>query len=326
MKDMKNYKIIENRPELTPDQISQGMNFAAVKSGSTAAGHALIKSASIKGIVFKTVIGVVLVSSSVLVCYKLTNTDVVNQPKETNTSNQTIQSIKDTNDVNISSVHYFTGDSTIEPSNKQPASTSKEQENQNAQSKNEIPEDKSAAHSSKGNSIKESLRDTIQNKEQVTREYIFNEPFKASPNAKCVLLSMDALDNMGSAQPCPITMNCNACEFGYVTMPELEKNPKLKMVWLSVGVNGKSKFNLESQLKNIRLIQSVNGKEITPVAIGIGAPSGNSKESRFISNKFQAIDLKIIFNKQIDLYMFFEEAAIGDKIIFNDFIQAQIEE
>lgn len=326
MKDMKNYKIIENRPELTPDQISQGMNFAAVKSASTAAGHAVVKSASIKGIVLKSVIGVVLVSTSVLVCYKLTKTDTVKQTEETNTLSQTIQPIKDSNEVNISSVHYFTGDSTIEPDREKPASSSEDRENQKAQNTNKVSEHNSSIHSTQSNRFNESKRDTIHAKEQASREYIFNEPFKASPNAKCILLNMDALDNMGSAQPSPITMNCNACEFGYITMPELEKNPKLKMVWLSVSVNGKSKFNLESHLKNIRLIQSTNGKEINPIAIGIGAPSGNSKESRFISNKFQAIDLKIIFNKQVDLYIIFEEATVGDKIIFNDFIQAQIEE
>lgn len=323
MKDMKNYKIIENRPELTPDQISQGMNFAAVKSGSTAAGHAVIKSASIKGIVLKTVIGVVLVSTSVLVCYKLTKSDTVNKPEQIITANKETETSKESNVIITPTVQYFTGDSTIEPAREKSSTRPKENHKEPTHA---LSSNVNATTPSSHNNSAEEKTDTTRKSEQLAKQYTFSEPFKASPNTKCVLLSMDALDNMGSAQPSPITMNCNACEFGYVTMHELEKNPKFKMVWLSVGVNGKSKFNLESSLKNIRLIQSVNGKEINPVAIGIGAPSGNSKESRFISNKFQAIDLKIIFNKQVDLYIIFDEATVGDKIIFNDFIQAQIEE
>lgn len=323
MKDMKNYKIIENRPELTPDQISQGMNFAAVKSASTAAGHAIVKSASIKGIVLKSVIGVVLVSTSVLVCYKLIKSEKVNNSEQIVSANNEIEASKEPEIVITPTVQYFTGDSTIEPA-KEKSYTRPEESHK--ESKQALTSSVNTITPSSHNNLIEEKADTAIKSEQLAKQYIFNEPFKASPNATCVLISMDALDNMGSAQPSPITMNCNACEFGYVTMHELEKNPKLKMVWLSVGVNGKSKFNLESHLKNIRLIQSTNGNEVNPIAIGIGAASGNSKESRFISNKFQAIDLKIIFNKQVDLYIIFEEATVGDKIIFNDFIQAQIEE
>lgn len=321
MKNMKNYKIIENRPELTPEQISQGMNFAAVKSSAFGAGKAIIKTASIKGIIIKSVITIAIISTTAIVCYKVSSSESTNNEAVAETKENTLTVNKDTMASKAQEVRFFTGDTSVE-------SIQKGAEKQNSEKKvtpNISNVVKTESHSP-SNLHSVHLTDTIQKQEQRNKDYIFSEPFKASPNAKCVLLNMDALDNMGSAVPSPITMNCNACEFGYISASELEKRSQLKLIWLSVRVDGKSKFNLESELKNISLIKGSDNKHLHPIAIGIGAPSGNSGEGKFISDKFRAIDLKIIFNKQVDVYLFFEEAAVGDRIIFDDFVQAQIEE
>lgn len=318
---MKNYKIIENRPELTPEQISQGMNFAAVKGSAVGAGKAIIKTASIKGIIIKSVITIAIISTTAIVCYNVSSSESTNNESFAETKENTLTVNNDTMASKAHEALFFTGDTSIE-------SVQKGTENKNSEKKTirNNSHEVNAENHSQTNLRVAHLKDTIQKQEQRNKDYIFNEPFKASPNAKCVLLSIDALDNMGSAVPSPITMNCNACEFGYIRTSELEKRSQLKMVWLSVKVDGKSKFNLESELKNISLIKSSDNKHLHPIAIGIGAPSGNSGEGKFISDKFRAIDLKIIFNKQIDVYLFFEQAAVGDKIIFDDFVQVQIEE
>lgn len=321
MKNMKNYKIIENRPELTPEQISQGMNFAAVKSGAAGAGKAFIKTASLKGIVIKSVIAIAVLSTTTLICYKIKTSD--SEVKNNRTENVLSTSSNNTNAMasEKQTPQIFIGDTTIEPEQKKPE--------QHSEEKKSVVESLTVTSSeTPTHQVSDAVlvKDSIQKQEQKNTKYTVSEPFKPSPNAKCILLSMDALDNMGSAVPSPITMNCNACEFGYINTSELEKRSQLKMVWLSVKVDGKSKFNLESELKNISLIKGSGNKHLHPIAIGIGAPSGNSGEGKFISDKFRAIDLKIIFNKQVDVYLFFEEAAVGDRIIFDDFVQAQIEE
>jgi hypothetical protein len=161
--------------------------------------------------------------------------------------------------------------------------------------------------------------------ESLNSTYKLTEAFKSSPNAKCVIISADALDNIGSAAASPITMNCNACEFEYIHMAELERKPNLKLLWLTVTVGGKSKFNLESYLKNITL-ETSKGKHMHPVAIAIGAPSGNSKEGKLISDKTKVKELKVIFSNRVDLFMFFDGANPGDRLIFDDFVLAEVVE
>ena len=59
---MKNYKILENRPELTNEQIIQGMDFNKIKNNAALAKAALLKSLVIKGL-----LGTVIISSIVYI-------------------------------------------------------------------------------------------------------------------------------------------------------------------------------------------------------------------------------------------------------------------
>ena len=64
---MKKHKLIENRPELTPEQITQGMNFAAVKGSVLSPQSAITKIAATKGIIVKVLVVAGLLTSSVIV-------------------------------------------------------------------------------------------------------------------------------------------------------------------------------------------------------------------------------------------------------------------
>lgn len=59
---MKNYKILETRPELTTEQIAQGMDFNKIKKNA-----ALAKSAVLKSFIIKGLLGIVAISSFIIV-------------------------------------------------------------------------------------------------------------------------------------------------------------------------------------------------------------------------------------------------------------------
>ena len=62
---MSNYKIIENRPELTSAQVLGGMNFAVVKAGALATTTTIAGVIITKGLITKLFITAVVLSSSV---------------------------------------------------------------------------------------------------------------------------------------------------------------------------------------------------------------------------------------------------------------------
>src|SRR4051812_38506133 len=67
---MKDYKIIENRPELNAEEINQGMHFSKVKANSL-----LLKKAAMK-IVWLKIAGFVFLSSAAIIIYStLKNND-----------------------------------------------------------------------------------------------------------------------------------------------------------------------------------------------------------------------------------------------------------
>lgn len=89
---MKNYKLIQNRPELTNGQIKEGMDFNKVKNNAVLAKSTFIKSLFIKGL-----LGIIAVSA-VVVLYKNYPARVTEKPQgiSTNSTNATQLSQQDT--------------------------------------------------------------------------------------------------------------------------------------------------------------------------------------------------------------------------------------
>lgn len=320
---MKKHKLIENRPELTPEQISQGMNFAAVKGSVLSPQNAFTKVAATKGFIEKVLVVAGLLTSSVIVYNSIKRSNIQNgQSTMSDTMGHIEYAVHNNETVRMATTKHL--QITASTTTKLPTTSLIQQITPNKAIatpdvvQKPVPDTKLQSAAGTGT-------ETTVKTESLNSIYKLTEPFKASPNAKCVIISTDALDNIGSAAATPVTMNCNACEFEYIHMAELESKPNLKLIWLTVTVGGKSKFNLESHLKNISL-ETSNGKHIYPVAIAIGAPSGNSKEAKLISDKTKVKELKVIFTNRVDVFMFFDGASPGDHLIFDDFVLAEVEE
>lgn len=83
---MNNYKIIENRPELTSAQVLGGMNFAVVKAGALASTTTIAGVVITKGLLTKLFISAIVISSAVMI-YNKENATVPVESKEGFTSN-----------------------------------------------------------------------------------------------------------------------------------------------------------------------------------------------------------------------------------------------
>lgn len=320
---MKKHKLIENRPELAPEQITQGMNFAAVKGSVLSPQNAFTKVAATKGIIVKVLVVAGLLTSSVIVYNSIKRSSTQSeQSTMSDTMGQVEYSVHNNETVRMATTKHL--QITASTTTKLPTPSSAQQviPNKAIATPDVVQE---PVPDTKAQTAAVTSTESTEKTESSNATYKLTEAFKASPNTKCVIISTDALDNIGSAAATPITMNCNSCEFEYIHMAELEKKPNLKLVWLTVTVGGKSKFNLDSYLKNISLENS-SGKHIHPVAIAIGAPSGNSKEGKLISDKTKVKELKVIFSNRVDIFMFFDGASPGDRLIFDDFVLAEVGE
>ncbi|MES2836576.1 MAG: SUMF1/EgtB/PvdO family nonheme iron enzyme [Bacteroidota bacterium] len=94
---MKNFKILENRPELTKEQIMKDLDFSKIKTNASIAKTSLFKSLITKGL-----IGIVIVSSAVIV-YKN-----INPSPDKNKKIVLNDSVKTNNQQNIDSLAIIT--------------------------------------------------------------------------------------------------------------------------------------------------------------------------------------------------------------------------
>ena len=115
------------------------------------------------------------------------------------------------------------------------------------------------------------------------------------------------------------SFDCDAVEFDYIDCLTANQIDNITGVWLTITTNGKSTFQIENQLKNITLIKPNNNTQY-PLMIKVGG------DNNFWGAKFKAKKITINYNKQIDIFLFFKNAAVGDKIIINNLIEALIEQ
>jgi len=312
---MKNYKIIENRPELTNQQIAEGINFNKIKNGATVAQKVILKSLITKGLV-----GIVIVISSVLV-YKNYNHKPIS-PKEQLAMLDTI------------SKHDMAKDSVIsEPINTRENSTIQTSKTENkiistpvvSIKKSEIDSSQKIISSVKNSNTTEAVQlptsntkinervDTFKNNKIVHAK--FTQTFKASGYASAKIWKTKSYCDL----PKPafdLRIDMTECDFDTISCYETAHKTNLVGVWITVILNKKTKFNLETQFKNVSLIKNLDGSSVHPSILGFDGFSfmKNLKAESFVAH---------VKNK-LNIFVFFPEAKVGDKIIIDNFIQTEI--
>lgn len=316
---MKNYKILENRPELSKEQLTQGMDFNKVKANATIAKAAILKS-----FILKCILGVAVISSGAIV-YKLTRSPEIKSNPVTlidstiKTSPVVVDSILNIVKINKESI--------IAPKNKD----KKNLIIPNSITTSSIDTSIEVIASNKTiNSIvvekevvkdeNEQVIDSIVNIQEIQIAKINNQKKSKVTRVKsCKIWNTKDFCNIPKVAKFATSLDCEGVEFDYIDCQTANQINDITCVWLTIGVTEKSKINIENQLKNFILIKGNNKKQY-PLMIKIGA------ENNFWGAKFKAKKITVDYNKQIDIFLFFKNAAVGDKIIINNLIEALIEQ
>ena len=148
--------------------------------------------------------------------------------------------------------------------------------------------------------------------------------FKQSINTTCQLWNTQSFCHLPVTPKLINSYNCDGCEFDIVKCDKISALQSNQGVWLSIKVSTKTKFNLESYFKNITLFDPKTGKKSHPTMVNCTSGADGSVNIEFFGPNFIAKKLEGSFNKQLDVFLIFKEAKIGDQIYIDDLIQAEI--
>lgn len=315
---MKNYQILENRPELTKEQLTQGMDFNKIKMNA-----AITKKAILKSLIIKGALGVAIISSGVFV-YKLTISSVsksnpivlIDSTKNlTAVANDSIVKIDEKNNETIVALKNEDKKNLIIPNSISGSSidTSKEIATTNKMNNPIIVDQETVKIESK------QTNNSITPKQEIPVSRISNQKRSKTAIVKsCKIWDSKDFCKIPKEAKFADSFDCNAVEFDYIDCLTANEIDNITGVWLTITTNGKETFQIENQLKNITLIKPNNNTQY-PLMIKVGG------ENNFWGAKFKAKKILVHYNKQIDIFLFFKDATIGDKIIINNLIEALIE-
>ncbi len=313
---MKNYKLLESRPELTSEQLRQGMDFNKIQIKAALAKKAIVKALFIKGIA-----GIAIIASGIFIYSEISHS-VLNKAalKPEDSVIQSPMIIKES----------------LVNTKKATAETPEQNKN----------EDKKSAALTQ--SIKNYPPDSVKSDEGVTKINPVTpgdkEPSEVSatpivdstvtrPEAplksrqsstvtrvkSCKIWNTTNVCNLPKTAKFVYSMDCNVEDFDYRDCQSVNQLGNFTIVWLTVASNGKSTFQIENQLKNINLVKAHRNKVSSPLMIGV------NRDSQFLGANLKAKKLVAHFDKQMDFFLFFKDAKEGDKIIIKNFIEALIE-
>lgn len=354
---MNNYIILENRAELTTAQVLGGMNFSAIVAGAASASADVFGSKSFgNGFLSKGFLAVLIVVGGVAVYKNYTSYTDGSLPSYTELNSEENVLMRKSGKGPLLVIE------TIPPKNGninnlapnmacQPGGP----EHTNSDYSNRMTSNGPSVPLLNGDSIKaaQEIKTAVTNttflpnqmvqmvspptcrKEgevpngmiEEPKVYNTTSPFTASPNAKSYLWNPASFNHNVEEASGKFKMDCNGCDFSYISGSELD-NKNYKGVWMRVNRDKKTKFKLESGLKNISLIRTEGAKTIVihPIAVGIDGPQWREKEWTYISNKFKTKTATYSFGEHIDFYMIFENAKAGDKLVIDDFVETLVVE
>ena len=103
------------------------------------------------------------------------------------------------------------------------------------------------------------------------------------------------------------------------TCEELDKVKGLTGVWLTFNIKNNCKLLLKSDFENFKLIKKSNGQQVNLYALH------KSKKNFTTSIKAKKYKYTLKGGRKINIIMLFPEAEKGDKIIIDNFIEAEIQ-
>jgi hypothetical protein len=304
---MKNYRIIEDRPVLSIEQVKQGMNFDQIVNGT-----ALIKKLALKSLLIKG-ISVVVITTSGFVAYKTIqdSRQKSNPVKMISVSEKPIvmeSPVPSSNDA----IPDPENKNTVMPAESTAITTIMQQE---------ISDKKDTALQSGGLIQIIESNPVINSEMQVdeVEEEIY-EKIECTDHLEydqCLLLNTTDLCDFPATERSIISIDCNNCNLeAWDCATASEK--KLKGVWLTIYTDKNESLQIESHFNNIKLIRS--GTDLGhPQLMKIGG------QEDYWNHNLKAKNLTINYRKQIDLFFFFEDVQEEDEIVIKNLVRLKVE-
>ncbi|MCW3104229.1 MAG: hypothetical protein JWO09_2669 [Bacteroidetes bacterium] len=311
---MKNYKVLENRRELTTEQIQSGLDFNKIKSNA-----AIVKSALLKALLIKTSLGLVFVASLAFVYV-----NYFRAPENKQAAVAGTEGDLSSPDNNIMVVPEDTG-------SHQPIAINDERPEANSMpsapeaqpavdtagvTKQAIPAATNDSAEIKTAIVKDSTvraeKNTIPKKEATASKSKLNKLLQVKT---CKFWDVKSFCDLPRNTSFPYSVNCMDCEHDYINCTDLKD---VKAIWMTITVKGSHQLQLESKFKNITLTHAAGGKPSHPVAVAIS-------NDAYLGKEFKAKKFTANYKQQIDVFLFFPEAQPGDVILINGQVEAIIE-
>lgn len=345
---MNNYKLIEDRPELTSSQVVAGMNFTAVKAGAIAMSAGALGGKAVgAGLITKGLVAVLAVTGGLAV-YKNYDTYKDEYSARTQVSeNQTVIQ-RDRSKGPVLMMETIPPKNEISNSQIVPdAACRKEHDGQdesgpnttfngpyiplvNIDSLNALEEQSTeVAPPTNTLALNPGLTCRKAGDEKSGAELLVGpkEPIsdlKLSENAEAKLWKPVSLCDPTGLKPSQVKMDCDMCDIEY-TLCSYFDNKGFSVVRLRVTAPSKRSFDVKSQFKNIKLIRD-NSQGVNPTAVAFGEPSDGRGKGAFLKDNFKAKRMSIVFLGYVDIYLLFKDVRPGDKIVIDDFVTAQVSE
>lgn len=153
-------------------------------------------------------------------------------------------------------------------------------------------------------------------------------------NVKCRLWKTNDFSKLPDSLKLPSKISCTTCSWDILTGEELNKKGNFIAVHLTFSGLRDTSFSIKSKYKNFSLIKKGSNKATHPFAIvwpGFKYDKKTDKEVSiigFMTQKLKAINYKAFINpkNKCDMIFMFKEAEVGDIIVIEDFIKAEITE
>ncbi len=323
---MKNYKIIETRPEIPSLQVEQGMDFAKIKSKAAVASKSATVALSTKAIILNSVAGAVLIGGAVF-GIKQFNKEPLKENKQTAVTMEAQkpnQDVISTSKDSVAKVEEVKKDlSVITPSRSLVKFSEITTTNALTTTPTQtVPVTASSIVETAAAAITES--DVIDPVESTTIKSSGskieskpekNKKFVGSKNVKCTILNENPYSSYPESLVFPLGMECLlGCEFKYISCDELNSKEGVKAVLVHIESPTK-KILLKTNFSNITLIR--NGKSITPIAIGLGDLDEQTKKPKYLHQSYKSQGAILRIKKNVDLLLFFSEPKEGDHLVFD---------
>ena len=129
-----------------------------------------------------------------------------------------------------------------------------------------------------------------------------------------------------SANP-PIGIRCSQATIYRIYCDSLD-NSNYACVWITFQGKNVKALNIKSKYKNISLIRKSTKEKLYPVAYlgGISFSYGEEGNPKYATSEstFKKCTYPLKPKEKYDLFIFFEKADIGDKVVIEDFLETEL--